>query len=86
MITINASEVKKRGISIVDEILKKQKSVPVIHRSKIKYVILEKNVYDAISSDLEESVLERVTRSEKDYRSAKYTEGNAEDLISDIIL
>jgi len=86
MITISASEVKKRGISVVDEILKKQKSVPIIHRSKIKYVILDKNVYDAISSDLEESILERVTRSEKDYKSGKYTEGNADELISDIIL
>ena len=86
MITINASEVKKRGISIVDEILKKQKSVPVIHRSKIKYVILEKTVYDAISNDLEESVLERVTRSEKDYHSGNYTEGSPDELIADLLI
>jgi len=85
MITINASEVKRRGISIVDEILKKQKSVPVIHRSKIKYIILEKDVYDAISNELEESVRERVLRSESDYKSGKYHEGNAEDLISDLL-
>jgi len=86
MITISASEVKKRGISVVDEILKKQKSVPVIHRSKIKYVILDKNVYDAINNDLEESVLERVSRSEEEYQSGKYSEGSADELISDIIL
>lgn len=48
MKTINANEIKKRGISAVDEILKTQNSVQVIHRSKIKYVVVEKETYDEL--------------------------------------
>lgn len=48
MKTINATEIKKRGISVVDEILETQSSVPVIHRSKIKYVVLDKETYDEL--------------------------------------
>jgi len=48
MKTINATEIKKRGISVVDEILETQDSVSVIHRSKIKYVVVEKETYDEL--------------------------------------
>ncbi|MBU4443821.1 hypothetical protein KJ656_01905 [bacterium] len=85
MITINASEIKRRGISVVDELLRNQKSVPVIHRSKVKYIILEKKTYDAITTELEESVLDRVLRSESDYQSERFHKGSAADLIADII-
>ncbi len=73
---ITANELKTRGISLVERILKKTGEVFVSVRGKRKFVILPVEEYER----LKEAELESIVRqAEKDYKEGRYTVEAAEE-------
>jgi len=67
MKTITAQEIKRRGISAVDEQLK-DGPVHVIKNNKLQYVIMDENSYEDIIAEQEDSYTARLKQSLEDVR------------------
>ena len=80
MIMIPAQEVKRRGISAVDELLK-QAPVHIIKNNTPQYVVLREEDYQIMIEDL---ALARVESSEADLQAGSIRKGNAHDLMNEI--
>ncbi len=66
---IQANELKTRGISFVEELIKKDEEVLISVRGRKKYVILRVEDYDR----LKEAELESIVRqAEQDYKEGRY--------------
>ena len=78
--TIPAREIKRRGISAVDEMLC-EGPVHVIRNDELTYVILSEAYFRHLMDDIHEAYVERVKASLEDLEAGRYTRGTAEDLI-----
>ena len=84
MNTITATEIKRRGISAVDEALSKG-PVHVIKNNKPKYVIMAKQHYEGLISEQEESYMERLKCSLDELKRGKtHVFNTVRDLMEEI--
>ncbi len=80
MLTIPAQEIKRRGISVVDDGLS-HGPVYIVKNNKPKYVVLFTDEFNR----LEEAFMEaRVAASENDVRHGRVTHGSADDLMREL--
>ena len=70
MNTISATEIKRRGITAVDEALTRG-PVHIIKNNKPQYVIMAEKHYEELISEQEESHMERLERSLEELKSGK---------------
>ena len=67
--TISANEVKKRGVSIFDEMLKKFSEIAITFRGKKKYIVMDIKRYE----ELREKELELAYKEVmEDYKNGDY--------------
>ncbi len=86
MNTIPAREIKRRGISAVDDLLEKG-PVHVIQYDEPRYVVMTESRYRDLVEAEEEAAVARVMASVEDYKAGRYTTyDSAEDLIRDLDL
>jgi len=86
MNTIPAREIKRRGISAVDELLEKG-PVHVIQFDEPRYVVMTEARYRALIEAEDEAAVARVMESVEDYKAGRFTRyESAEDLIRDLDL
>ena len=85
MNTIAAQEIKRRGISSVDEKLNKG-PVHVIKNNEPKYVVLSEERYRELVEAEEEAYVSGVRESLADYKAGLTKKGTAEDLIKELDL
>ena len=81
MKTIAAQEIKRRGISAIDEAVA-EVPVYVIRNNQPKYVILSEKDYDSILSDLAEA---RLAASENDLKAGRVKRGNSKKLMAELL-
>lgn len=80
MNTISVSEIKRRGISAVDDLLENG-PVHVIRNNTPDYVILSEESYKMMIEDL---VSARLEASDGDIRNGRVKSGTLDELIQDI--
>ena len=80
MLTIPAQEVKRRGISAVNDQLQNG-PVWIISNNQPKYVVMDSEMFQAMEDEL--SAL-RVALSEADIRAGRYTRGSADQLRAEL--
>lgn len=80
MSTVPAREIKRRGISAVDEALSRG-PVHVIRDDEARYVVLSVEDYEAMLSDLAEARLEA---SEADVKAGRVRKTTAKKLLAEI--
>ncbi len=81
MKTIAAQEIKRRGISAVDEALV-DGPVHIVRNNQPKYVILSEKDYENILSDLAEA---RLAASENDLKAGRIKRGNFRQLMTELL-
>jgi PHD/YefM family antitoxin component YafN of YafNO toxin-antitoxin module len=81
MNTIPAQEIKRRGISAVDEALV-QGPVHVVRNNLPQYVILSEKDYENMLGDLAES---RINEAENDLKAGRIKRGNASTLMNELL-
>jgi PHD/YefM family antitoxin component YafN of YafNO toxin-antitoxin module len=77
---IAAQEIKRRGISAVDNLLDKG-PVQIVKNNKTQYVVLSEKEYDLMIHDLAEA---RLAASEADIKAGRVKRGTAADLIAEL--
>ena len=82
MRSIPAREIKRRGISAVDEQLK-QGPVYVIKNDEPKYVVLTQEQYEELLEE-DQPLMERVQESLEDYEAGRFRSVTAEELIREL--
>ncbi|TVR72229.1 MAG: type II toxin-antitoxin system Phd/YefM family antitoxin [Sphaerobacteraceae bacterium] len=86
MRSIPAREIKRRGISAVDEQLK-DGPVYIIKNDEPSYVVLSKEQYEKIVDfEDDEPILERVRKSMEEYEAGQYRVVTADELIEELEL
>jgi PHD/YefM family antitoxin component YafN of YafNO toxin-antitoxin module len=85
MRSIPAREIKRRGISAVDEQLKKG-PVYVIKNDEPKYVVLSREQYEDLLEDYDEPLIERVRQSLAEIEAGQVEYQSAEELIKEFEL
>jgi PHD/YefM family antitoxin component YafN of YafNO toxin-antitoxin module len=70
MRSIPAREIKRRGISAVDEQLKNG-PVYIIKNDEPKYVVLSQEQYECLLEEFEEPLMEQIKGSEDDIRDGR---------------
>jgi PHD/YefM family antitoxin component YafN of YafNO toxin-antitoxin module len=85
MNTVPAQEIKRRGISIVDEILK-DGAVHVIKNNQPQYVVLSEDRYKELLAAENEAYIARVRASLEDVKAGRVKRGTAEELICELEL
>ncbi len=83
MNTIAAQEIKRKGISVVDEILK-EGPVHVIKNNQPRYVVLSEERYSELIEAEDEVYIARVRASLEDVKIGRVKRGTAEDLIREL--
>ncbi len=83
MKTIAAQEIKRRGISAVDEDLK-EGPVHIIKNNRPQYVVLSEERYQEMQGVAREAYLARVRASLEDLEAGRVKSGTAEDLIEEL--
>ena len=85
MITIPAQEIKRRGISAVDDLICKG-DVHIIKNNQPQYVVLSEMRYRELMVDQEEELgyTERVLASMEDVKAGRVRRGTADDLIREL--
>ncbi len=84
MKTIPAGELKRRGISVVDEILK-EGPVHVIKNNQPKYVIMDEEYYSELVDENDENYMDRLKLSLEDVKAGRIREfDSVADLIKEI--
>lgn len=78
MKTISTQEIKRRGISAVDDDLKKG-PVHVIKNNKLKYVIMDEEKYTEMISERESSYDARLSRALEELEKGKVQEHKSID-------
>lgn len=77
---IPAQDIKRRGISAVDELIRNE-PVFVVKNNTPKYVVMMQSDYEQMVNDLAEA---RLAASEADLKAGRITRGTAADLMRDI--
>ena len=85
MNTIPAQEIKRRGISIVDEILK-DGAVYIIKNNQPQYVVLTEDRYKELLAAENEAYIARVRSSLEDVKAGRVKRGTAKELIRELEL
>ncbi|TAN42796.1 MAG: prevent-host-death protein [Nitrospirae bacterium] len=80
MNTIAAQEIKRKGISAVDEALKNG-PVHVIKNNQPQYVVITEERYRDLIDAEDEAFTERLKKSLKDVKEGRVWRGTAEELI-----
>lgn len=83
MNTLPAQEIKRRGISAVDELLEAG-PVHVISNNRPKYVVLSEDRYRDLLDSEDEAQVARVRESLAEYAAGNVERGTAETLIQEI--
>ena len=83
MKTIAAQEIKKRGISAVDEAIK-EGPVHVIKNNQPQYVVLSEERYRQLVEAEDEAYIARVRTSLADVKAGRVKRGTAKDLIKNL--
>ena len=83
MNTIAAQEIKRRGISAVDDKLN-DGPVHVIKNNEPSYVVLTEERYRELVEREDEAYLSRVKESLEDYKAGRVKRGTAEELIKEL--
>ncbi|MBU4446423.1 MAG: type II toxin-antitoxin system Phd/YefM family antitoxin [Candidatus Marinimicrobia bacterium] len=84
MNTIPAQEIKRKGISAVDEELKKG-AVHIIKNNRPQYVILDESTYDELIKEQENSYLLRIQSALEDIKNKKVKRfGSVSDFMNTI--
>jgi len=81
MITIPSQEIKRRGISAVDDVIGFGPA-HVIKNNRPQYVILREEDFATLMQDLEDA---RLALSEAEWRSGRVRKGTAEDLLAEVL-
>ena len=77
MNTIPAQEIKRRGISAVDELLENG-PVHVISQNRPRYVVMDEDRYEAMREAAEERILERWQETRRVEAEGRLTELRSE--------
>jgi PHD/YefM family antitoxin component YafN of YafNO toxin-antitoxin module len=86
MNSLSAQEIKRRGITAVDEALKNG-AVHIIKNNQPQYVVLSEAQYHDLIQSEEEAYLSRIQASLKDVQAGKVTKHkSAADLIKKLAL
>jgi PHD/YefM family antitoxin component YafN of YafNO toxin-antitoxin module len=85
MRSIPAREIKRRGISAVDEQLAKG-PVYIVKNDEPKYVVLSREQYEDLLEDYDEPLRERVLQSLEDIEAGRVEYQTAEELIKEFEL
>lgn len=80
MITVASQELKRRGISIIEEDCRRE-PVHVIRNNRPEYVILREEDYQMMLEDL---TMARVVASEADLAAGRFTKGAAAELMQEL--
>ena len=80
MVTIAAQEIKRRGITAVDEALARG-PVHIIKNNRPSYVVLTEKDYGEMLSDLSDA---RIAAAEADYAAGRFRRTTAKQLIREI--
>lgn len=83
--TIAASEIKRRGIGAVDEMLK-EGPVYVIKNNCIQYIIMDRTRYEEVLEDQEEATIARVKASREEIEAGLARRMTAEEIIKEFEL
>ncbi len=83
MRTIPAQEVKRRGISAVDDALK-EGPVHIIKNNRPQYVVLSEERYRELLEVEDTALHARVRESLEDVKAGRVVRGSAEDLIKEL--
>jgi len=83
MNTIPAQEIKRRGISAVDEILEKG-PVHIIKNNQPRYVVLSEERYQELAAAEDEAYMARVRASIEDVKAGRVKRGTAKELIKEL--
>lgn len=83
MNTIAAQDIKRRGISAVEDALKKG-PVHVIKNNQPQYVVLSEKRYRELIEAEDEAYIARVRASLEDVKAGRVKRGTAEDLIREL--
>ncbi len=83
MNTLSAQEIKRKGISAVDEILK-EGPVHIIKNNEPKYVVLTEERYRDLLEAEDEAYIARVRASLEDLKAGRVKRGSAKDLIKEL--
>jgi len=82
---IAAQDIKRKGISAVDEALK-EGPVHVIKNNQPQYVVLTETRYRELIEAEDEAYIARVRASLEDVKAGRVKRGTAEDLIRELEL
>lgn len=85
MKSIPAQEIKRRGISVVDEGLK-HGPVHIIKNNRPQYVVITEERYRELLEVEDEAHLVRVKIALEDVKADRVTHGTAQDLIKELDL
>lgn len=85
MNAIPAQEIKRRGISAVDDLIAKG-DVHIIRNNQPQYVILSEQRYQTLIEAQEEALVARVRASLQDLQVGRVKRGTADDLIRELNL
>jgi PHD/YefM family antitoxin component YafN of YafNO toxin-antitoxin module len=83
MRTIPAQDIKRRGISALDEDLKAG-PVHVIKNNRPQYVVLSEQRYQELLESEDAASLARVRESLEELKAGRVSRGSAEDLIKEL--
>jgi PHD/YefM family antitoxin component YafN of YafNO toxin-antitoxin module len=79
--TISANEVKKRGVSIFDEMLKKFSEIAITFRGKKKYIVMDIKRYEELRQKELELAYKEVM---EDYKNGDYRIVSAKEHIDSL--
>lgn len=85
MNALAAQEIKRKGISAVDEALK-EGPVHIIKNNQPQYVVMTEIRYRELIEAEDEAYMARVRKSLEDVKAGKVKRGTAEDLIKELEL
>lgn len=85
MNAVAAQDIKRKGISAVDEALK-EGPVHVIKNNQPQYVVLTETRYRELIEAEDEAYVARVRASLEDVKAGRVKRGSAEDLIRELEL
>jgi len=83
MNTIPAQEIKRRGITAVEDLITKG-DVHVIRNNKPQYVVLSEARYQALLEAQDEAYTARVLASLEDLRTGRVQRGTAAELLKEL--
>jgi PHD/YefM family antitoxin component YafN of YafNO toxin-antitoxin module len=81
MIAVPAQEIKRRGISAVDEALERG-PVHIMRNNRARYVVLSQNDYEQMLTELSDA---RITAAEADVAAGRVRRGSAKQLARRIL-